>query len=574
MNAGRVVQAEEDSRQDGGPDSPVLAPIPRASFFDRCLNFHPEPLALAIVAAGFALRLFVATRSYLNPDEALHYQIVNQPSLFLVYKASLTNAHPPLIYFLLYFWHFLGRSEWMLRLPSVFAGTAFCWLFFKWVGLAFGRAASWMALILATFSPAMIALSAELRAYALLLFCIAGALYFLERSLALQSVRDMCCFSAFLYLAILTHYSTVFFAVAVGVYTLARIADAHLPRRLSMAWAAGQAGALAIYAFLYVTHVSKIKQDEMATWKSPFEKNFFHFGSGHVLAFTRVQTSDIFVFLFENDYVSRALLLVFVAGVAVLFIRKFVSHRHSPRSWPLAVLLLLPFIAVWGGAVAGKYPYIGGRHTVFLAPFMIAGVSYLLATALAGRFWAIFLFAGLIAGAACTSGKTFEPYIKPENQNRALMSGAMNHILQTVPRGDLIFEDYQSSLPLAYYLCGPDVIMPIATLSGGDFELACAGYSIFTLRTWKLVQQDFPSRFENMARSRGLKPGDRVWVFQSGWSANLDTELPWFNMKFRCLVPVSFGENITVIPFVVGTDMSPALPPGSLHLNTLMRCSN
>ena len=109
------------------------------------------------------------------------------------------------------------------------------------------------------------------------------------------------------------------------------------------------------------------------------------------------------------------------------------SHRHSPRSWPLGILLLLPFVAVWSAAIAGKYPYIGGRHTVFLAPFMIAGVSYLLATALGRRYWAIFLIAGLIVGAACTSGKTFEPYIKPENQNLALMSAAVNHIRQTSP---------------------------------------------------------------------------------------------------------------------------------------------
>ena len=131
--------------------------------------------------------LFAATRSYLNPDEALHYLLLNQSSAFLAYKASLTNAHPPLIYMVLYYWHFLGRSELMLRLPSVIAGTAFCWMMFKWMGLAFGRAASWIGLILVTFSPAMVALSAEVRAYALLLFCMGGALYFLERAFAEKS---------------------------------------------------------------------------------------------------------------------------------------------------------------------------------------------------------------------------------------------------------------------------------------------------------------------------------------------------------------------------------------------------
>ena len=574
MNSGAVVHEGADAGREVAPEILEREEISGRSFVDHWLLHHFNAVALAVLAAGFGLRLFVATRTYLNPDEALHYLMVNQHSAWLAYKASLTNAHPPLIYFVLYYWHFLGRSELMLRLPSVIAGTAFCWVFYKWMALAFGRAASWIGLILATFSPALVALSAEVRAYALLLFCMGSALYFLERACAEKSVRQMWRFSVFLYLAILSHYSAVFFTVAVGVYALARIADSQLPRKVVGAWAGGQAGALAIYGILYVTHVSKIKQDEMATWKSPFDHYFFHLGQGSLLTFTRVQTSDIFQFLFENEYVSQGMLVAFIAGVAVLLLRDFMSRRDGLRSWPSGILLMLPFIAVWCAAICGIYPYIGGRHTAFLVPFMISGLSYLLASVLGSRFWAVFLFAGLLVGAAYTSGKIYEPYIKPENQSRALMNAAINHLRQSVPRGDLILVDYQSSLPLAYYLCDPKVIMPIETLSGGDFEFACDGYSIVTLRTWKLVYQDFPFQFEKMARARGLKSGDRVWVFQSGWAANLDTELPWFNLKYRCLAPASFGENITVIPFVVGTNMSPALPPGSPRLTRLMRCSN
>jgi hypothetical protein len=573
MNAGAVIPVDEEVRPRGAPEDYTQASGARA-FGDRSFLAYLHLLAAAVVVAGLAIRVLAATRSYFNPDEALHYQLCNQPSLFLVYKASLTNAHPPLIYFLLYCWHFLGQSEWMLRLPSVLAGAGFCWTFYQWAGLAFGRAASWIGLILVTFSPAMVALSAEVRAYALLLFCIGASLYFLERALAGKSIRHMWCFSLFLYLSILSHYSAVFFTVAAGVYVLARISHSHLPRRIVTAWAAGQAGALAIYGFLYVTHVSKIKQDEMAIWKAPFDKELFHFGRDHLLAFTGAQTSDIFQFLFENEYVSLALLFAFLAGVVILLLRKRGSERDASRSWPLGILLLAPFLAVWSAALAEVYPYIGGRHTVFLVPFLVAGVSCLLATLLGRRAWAIAVLLTLIVGATYTSGKIYEPYIKPENQRRALMIEAMNHLRQSVPRGDLILVDYQSSLPLAYYLCGPKRIMPIDTLTTGDFEFGCEGYSIVALRTWKLVHQTFPAQFEQMARSRGLKPGERVWVFQSGWAANLDTELPWFNLKYRCLTPVSFGENITLIPFVVGMDMAPALPPGSAHLTRLMRCSN
>jgi hypothetical protein len=93
---------------------------------DGWLRGHIKAIALAITAAGFALRIAAAMRTYLNPDEILHYLIVDQPSLLLAYKTSLTNAHPPLIYVLLYFCHLVGRSELVLRLPVILAGTAFC----------------------------------------------------------------------------------------------------------------------------------------------------------------------------------------------------------------------------------------------------------------------------------------------------------------------------------------------------------------------------------------------------------------------------------------------------------------
>src|ERR1700674_1559510 len=71
---------------------------------EEWLEQHLTAVALAVIAAAFVARLWVAGRSYLNPDEALIYLIINQPSLGLAYKLSLTEPHPPLFYVLLYFW--------------------------------------------------------------------------------------------------------------------------------------------------------------------------------------------------------------------------------------------------------------------------------------------------------------------------------------------------------------------------------------------------------------------------------------------------------------------------------------
>jgi len=164
----------------------VTAASSRAGF-----TLTSTPFAIAIVSPGSVARIVLARKTFLNPDEVLHYLMINEPSLRLAYKASLTNAHPPLIYLLLYICHLLGRPELILRLPLVLAGTAFCWFAFKWVQALFGEAASLIALIVVAFSPTLIALSAEVREYALLLFCVTAALYFLERAFDEKSVRAM-----------------------------------------------------------------------------------------------------------------------------------------------------------------------------------------------------------------------------------------------------------------------------------------------------------------------------------------------------------------------------------------------
>ncbi len=531
-------------------------------FFHAWLQNHSNLVAIAIVTAGFAFRIFTASQDYLNTDEALHYLLSNQRSLWLAYKAGLTNAHPPLIYFILYFWHFLGRSELFLRLPSVFAGTAFCWVLYKWIGVIFGKTAGMIGLILAAFSPALVALSAEVRQYAVLLFCMSCALYFLALALEEKSVRKMWAFSGFLYLAILSHYSAVFFTVAVGVYALARLADSRPPWKLAVAWAGGQAVALGIYIFLYVTHVSKLRHS-ITLWASSFGTAYFHVDQESIFTFTRVNTLNIFTFLFGQRSVAVFLLLVFVASVAFLFGRDLLSRQASQPSSRLGILVLLPFIAVWGASIAGIYPYVGSRHTVFLAPFAIAGVSYLLAAVSGKRVWAGLLLAVLLMTVSNSFASPIdERALSSGDYSPAVMAAAVNYMKHTIPRGDLILVDFQSSQQLSFYLCGPKFIVPIQAFrfQGFDFKISCNGYSVVSLHAWKLIAPGFPLQFEKMARSHGLHPGDRVWVYQSGWGSNLGMDLAEKSPKFRCLAPKSFGGTVTVTPFLVGPDFLPAPP--------------
>lgn len=73
---------------------------------DAWLESHIGLLATLALVAGFIVRVIVARGPYLIGDEALDYLLVNQGSALEAYRASLTNAHPPLYYFVLFYWRF------------------------------------------------------------------------------------------------------------------------------------------------------------------------------------------------------------------------------------------------------------------------------------------------------------------------------------------------------------------------------------------------------------------------------------------------------------------------------------
>src|SRR5579864_2159853 len=228
-------------------------PPPRAAAVARCLP-------LLALAGGLAVRLASAQASFLRPDEALHHLLASQTSVSAAYRAALTNAHPPLLVLLLYSWRWLGQSELMLRLPSVLAGTACCWLVYRWLAQVADRSTALVGLLLCAFAPALVELSAEIRQYALLLFLMSACLYLAERALREDSWRWMILFSLSLLAALLTHYSALIFALAMGVYLLVRLYPYRNRPRTFAAWLSGQAAALALTAYFLATHVAHLRR--------------------------------------------------------------------------------------------------------------------------------------------------------------------------------------------------------------------------------------------------------------------------------------------------------------------------
>lgn len=521
----------------------------RYSFLeDRLLPF-------SVLLVGFVARLVQAKQYFLNPDEALHYLLASQPSLSLAYKAALTNAHPPLLILLLYYWRSLGHSELMLRMPSVLAGTACCWITYQWLKLVADRSTALTGLLLFSVAPSLVALSAEIRQYALLLFFMSGCLYLAERAIRENSIVGMILFSLSLYGALLTHYSSLIFAFTLGVYMAARLYPYGKRLRLVGVWAAGQVGALALAAYYLITHVARLKKSGMAqgiaeTW---LRKSIFHPGENHVAAFVAAQTLRVFTYLLSHGVGGTLALVAFLLGMVSLINQPSSERRPSARE--LALLFALPFVVNCGMALAGLYPYGGTRHNAFLALFGLSGAAIGLSAWKPKRTW-ISPLVIFICLALCNLFPAPPPQIKAKNHGRFLMKEAADSLRRSAPAGSVLFADYQSGLLLGYYVCGHGVVQTFPPLQAFT-RSECGPYTVITARPqeWKFYASDMPSQLASAAQTYGLAPGTTIWLFDAGWITDSAPALRKQSGQLGCSAPQIFGENIFWCQIAIGGKM-------------------
>ena len=506
---------------------------------------------------AFLLRLWKASGTFLNPDEAMHFLAANKLSWADAYRTSLTLAHPPLLILLLHVWGKLATSEFFLRVPSVVAGTIFCWIFFRWLSRLLGPTVGWVGFILAGLLPVFVELSAEVRQYPLLLCFMMAAAYLLELALDENSAGKMVAGFGFLYLAMLTHFSALLFAGALGAYSLWRLVSDRPARRIVTIWIAGQAGALALFAFLWFVQISTLKAGAAAQHMQALLANsYFHWGKDHVLGFVLARTFGVLQYTFGQLAVGDVAGVLFIAGVGLLLIGKEATGRKGPSPRQLGLFLLLPFAINAVAALVDLYPYGGTRHSAFLVPFAVAGVSLAVAKATRQRFAPALGVAVMVVAICQMFGAPHRPYMRREDQRRSHMTQAMDAIRQGVSPDDLIFVDFQTSFLLRFYLC-PEI--SFTGLPPAAFRtFSCGGHRVISLgpETNVLTADLFPRRWHELVRAYGLKPGQTVWIFQAGWDIGLAQELREKVPGFRDLKAESFGRNISLFKLTVAQEIT------------------
>ena len=445
----------------------------------------------------------------------------------------------------------------MLRMPSIIAGTAFCLFTFLWARMLFGKNVAWITYAFLLFLPSSIQLSSEVRQYALLLAFAMASAYLLERALAKDCPTAMWLSGGCLWLAICSHFSAFLFAAALGIYALFRMLTKHPRARVVLSWIATQLIASGLCVFFYVTQISKLNeyfhgQDPTRGWMENQYLGHSYFIPGRVnpVAFIIGRTVGVFQYTFRQLAVGDLAFVLFAVGIVLIFRRSASSSRVT--SAQLGWLLLLPFILNCAAAMVRAYPYGGTRHSCFLLPFGIVGVSVCLDRLLRHRLVPA-LGTAVAVSLLCHLAAAKElPYVPPGAERASHMRAAMDFIHQ-IPSGEPIFADAQTSLMLGHYLCQQHPYAADHNVPG-FVTYECGGHKVIASTTqYVFTARSFYDQWQEMLVSFHMQPDSKIWVAQMGWRTNLAPELTKF--PALGLTPHYFGPEIQIFDLSAGQPM-------------------
>ena len=525
----------------------------------KSLYSNPDCAALLVVWIGSIARAWLAHATFFNADEAWHYATALQRSLRDTWQASLTLYHPPLLIFVLYFWHKLATSDLMLRLPCVISGTVFCWFYYKWLKLILGYPAALVGVLLVSFLPTMIGISADLRQYPLMLMFVAAGAYFLEQARRTDSSSRMLLSGLFLLLAMLSHYSGFLAAAALGLYVLCLLASGLISRKLFLSWIPAQLAGIALAWFFYSVQISKLAAARgsesaklMANWYLP--QFYYHPGHDHLIPFLIKGTFGIFRFTFAWIVIGHIATLLFFAGLILLLRRRTRELRLT------AFLLFSPFLASWTAAALGLYPFGRTRHSIFVAMFGLAGISVAVAEICkrrTGRMLAV--TAGIILLCQVFGTQPWLDMLPLADRRHELMDQAMNLIHSQVSPSDVIYSDKATEFQIRHYLCGAEPLTVDRSIAGFE-SFWCTNLRVVSSfpKDDAVLADTFPTKWREMANAFGLQPGTKVWVIEGGWITGFAEMLRTRYPELPILDVQHFGHYFEIFDLAV-----PSATPGT-----------
>lgn len=457
--------------------------------------------------------LFYAVTYALNPDEALHYNLAHQPTLSEAWRMNNTNAHPPFLILALHAWRKIGTSELFLRLIPMLSGAGFVWFSFGWARLALGLVPALVLAVISALIPPVYAMSHEVRQYMPMMLGISSALYWFERAWIHRPLRNIALSTAGLLLAVLSNYSAAWFAAGFGCYGLWRLAKQPPAGAARLMWALGQVVALGVYAALYVTHITKLRQSEVAAEaQEGYLRRLYRQPMDPIADYLTFNIPGLVEYIFGSKLFAVLGVVLLLIGVLTLYRRRARWPNHAA---PLALLLGVSALLWTGAALAGLYPFGGSRHCMLFAMLFAVPVSVAIVELARGR-------AAIAAGGTLTFMLALQVVAIPEQgleaQRREYFTDAAAYWKQNAARG-LTFVDYQTSLLLCYYADPQRMCVDTRNEHFLDYQLEAGRVAVS--RNWSLAPTVFVEELRELKRIYQLPRGAEVWVIDGGWGEPL-----------------------------------------------------
>ncbi len=211
------------------------------------------------LGAVLAVSLFLASRSIdssLNYNEShnLLYATVRTPSELL----KIDDMHPPGFYLFMHFWEkFGGRSEVLLRLPSLFFALFSTMLVYRLGLQLFSRVTAVAGAFLFSVSPMQVSASSAIRPYSLLTLAFLVSLLCFTKMLKNNRNSYHALNSLASFAALFVHYHGGFLPLYQCAYLLVRFRET---RGVLKKWMMFQGAAAVLYSpFAYIAVTEQLK---------------------------------------------------------------------------------------------------------------------------------------------------------------------------------------------------------------------------------------------------------------------------------------------------------------------------
>ncbi|MFB0533508.1 MAG: glycosyltransferase family 39 protein [Anaerolineae bacterium] len=411
---------------------------------------------ITIIMLGAAVRLYRLGYQSLWYDEAFSWAVATAPLKIGLAAILSDGGNPPLYqYFVLHPLHYLGQSEEIIRLPSVFFGILSIPLIYKVGRLCFGQKVGLVSALWLSLSPIHVWYSQEARMYAMVVLLSLGSVYFFLLTLRSSDWKLWLGFIVFTALAYPTSYSAFLVTLAQLIFIICTFRTHYLILRQ---WALSQALAFLPTLPWVIALLSRKMKSFGFGWiarPGPLDplKTLWNFSLGYTEILTPL--------------VSLSLLLFAFALLRGLWDQRSGSEGDPPQIplFPyaklfLALWLILPIGFVFLVSHLLVSIYIDRFLLVALPPYLIL-VAYGLLRIRHGIARRGLIFALTLAISLSLS----RIYFDAEYYTKEDWRGAAQYITQHEQAGDVIaLRLAASALPFEYYYQGQLERVPITKL--------------------------------------------------------------------------------------------------------------